>query len=249
MQTAFGSGVLIGAANQDAFGNPLATPTPVQFGVLQDISLDISFDTKELYGSNQFPVAIGRGKGKATGKAKFAQINGLMLNSLFFGQTLTAGSLSDYIDVTGSASETSLTPTVPNGGTWVRDLGVRSAVGIPLIRVVSSPAAGQYSVSSGVYTFASADAGTTIYISFQFTASSTVARKSVVANLPMGYAPTFAVDFYTAQNGKPLTISAGSCLTTKFSLATKQDDFTIPEFDFSMFADAAGNLLSYSTAE
>jgi hypothetical protein len=65
----------------------------------------------------------------------------------------------------------------------------------------------------------------------------------------MGYAPTFRMDFFIAQNGKPLIVSANACLSTKLSLATKLDDFMLPDFEFSIFADNAGNVLTIGTGE
>jgi hypothetical protein len=44
----FGSGNLWGTPLQDASGNALANPSPVLFGTLQEVSIDISFDTKML---------------------------------------------------------------------------------------------------------------------------------------------------------------------------------------------------------
>lgn len=247
----FGSGTCWGTQLTDAYGNAIANPSPVLFGVLQDISIDVSFDNKELWGMNQFPVAVGRGKGKVTGKAKFAQLNGLTVNTLFFGQTLSAGTLSDVYDTTGAAIPATpfqITPTVPGSGTWARDLGVVKG-GIPMTRVASAPTTGQYSVSAGVYTFAAADTGATVFISYQYTATSTVAQKSTVANVPMGYAPTFECDFRSSYLGKTMVVTLNSCISTKLTLATKLDDFTISEFDFSAFADVNGNVMSYGLAE
>jgi hypothetical protein len=177
----FGSGNLWGTPLQDASGNALANPSPVLFGTLQEVSIDISFDTKMLYGQLQFPVDVARGKGKATGKAKAANINGALFNSIFFGQTMSSGILRDVYDVVGSVIPTTpfqVTPVVPNSGTWATDLGVRTVLGTPLVRVASAPTTGQYSVAAGVYTFASADVGLTFYISYQYTATSTSAQKS-----------------------------------------------------------------------
>jgi hypothetical protein len=81
----FGAGTLWGFP---VGGNTAANPTPMKFGTLQDVSLDISGDVKQLYGQKQFPEAVARGKCKITGKSKFAAINGKMLNDLFFGQTM-----------------------------------------------------------------------------------------------------------------------------------------------------------------
>jgi hypothetical protein len=251
-QYGFGSGIVFGAATSDASGNAIANPSPVQFGELQDISVDISFDTKMLHGQSQFPVALGRGKGKIAGKAKFARLNGLLVNSLVFGQTLAAGIIGDVYDTTGAAIPTTpfqITPTVPSSGTWSVDLGVRNANGVPLTRVASAPATGQYSVAAGVYTFAAADVGLLMFINFQYTATSTTAKKSTVVNLPMGYAPTFRCDLYLPFSGRQLILTLPNCVANKLQLATKLDDFTIPEFDFDAFADASGNVATWSTTE
>ena len=91
----FGSGTLWGFP---VGGNTATNPTPMKFGTLQDVSLDISGDVKQLYGQKQFPEAVARGKCKITGKSKFAAINGKMLNDLFFGQTMGAGMIKTSLD-------------------------------------------------------------------------------------------------------------------------------------------------------
>lgn len=251
-QYQFGSGVLIGTPLTDATGAAIANPTPIQFGALQDVSIDISSENKTLHGQNQFPLAVGRGKAKVSGKAKFAQINGLILNSLFFGQTVSNGIAADFIDTTGTAIPTTpftITPTPPSSGTWAYDLGVKNASGLPMTRVSGSPTTGQYSVAAGVYTFAAADTGLTVFISYGYTATSTSAVKSTVSNVLMGQAPTFQADFFTTYNGKNLTFKLYSCVATKLTFATKLDDFMIPEFDFEAFANSAGKVLDWATTE
>jgi hypothetical protein len=252
-QFLFGSGVFWGTPLNDSNGNAIVNPTPVQLGVMQDISMDISFDTKQLYGRFQFPVAIGRGKGKMTGKAKTAQVNASALNSLFFGQTLANGLVDNYADVIGSAipaTPFAVTVTPPNAGVWAYDLGVRDANGLPMTKVAATPTTGQYTVGSGgVYTFAAADVGLTVYISYQYTATSTTAKKSTVRNALMGATPTFQGDLYIPFNGKTLVMTIPKCVTTKWAMATKLDDFTIPEFDFDGFADAAGNALYWAASD
>lgn len=252
MQNIFGAGILWAAATTDAYGNAIANPSPVQFGVCQEIAVDVSFDTKMLYGQLQLPVAIGRGKGKIGVKVKAAQVNGLLLNSLVFGQTLLTGTLSDVYDVTGTAIPTTpfqITPTVPASGTWANDLGVRNASGVPLIRVASAPTTGQYAVAAGLYTFAAADTTLVVFISYQYTATSTVAKKSALINLPMGYAPTFRVDIFMPFQGKAMVWTFPNCIASKLAMATKLDDFMIPEIDADVFADAAGNIGSYGLSE
>jgi hypothetical protein len=220
MQNVFGSGVLIGTPLTDYTGAAIANPTPVQFGVAQEIGLDVSFDTKMLYGQNQFPVAVGRGKGKITGKVKAAQVNGALFNSIMFGQGLTSGIIADVYDVVGAAipgTPYQITPTVPSSGTWTFDLGVRDSNGVPMTRVASGPTTGQYSVAAGVYTFAAADTTKVVYINFQYTATSTTAKKSTLVNPLMGYAPSFRADLYLPYNGKTLIVTANNCVANKLS--------------------------------
>jgi hypothetical protein len=247
----FGAGVMYGTPLTDAFGNAITVSTPLQLGVTQDVSVDISGDLKMLHGQNQFPVAVGRGKGKITGKIKFGQWNGAVINSLFFGQTMTSGLTAIQNDTVGSVIPTTpfqITPTIPVSGTWSVDLGVINASGNPMTKVASAPAVGQYSVAAGVYTFAAADAAQTVFINFQYTATSTVAKKSTILNVAMGAAPTFRCDFGNQYGGNGLNLSLFACISNKFTFSTKLDDFTIPEIDFEAFANSANQVGLWSTA-
>lgn len=248
----FGAGAMWGTPTTDAFGNAIAVPTPVLLGVTQDVSVDISSDTKMLHGQNQFAVAVGRGKGKISGKIKFGQFNGLAINSLYFGQTMTSGLLASVNDVVGAAIPSTpftITPTVPNTGTWATDLGVINNQGNPMTKVASAPTTGQYSVAAGVYTFAAADTGQTVFINYQYTATSTVARRSTVNNVAMGAAPTFRCDFFNSFNNAGLSLTLFSCISNKLALSTKLDDFTIPELNFDAFADSVGRVMQWGTAQ
>jgi hypothetical protein len=53
-------------------------------------------------------------------------------------------------------------------GPWASDSGVTYANGAPLTAVAGTPGAGQYNVSAGVYSFAAADAGANVLISYGF---------------------------------------------------------------------------------
>lgn len=244
MQIGFGSGSLWGTQLTDVTGAAIATPTPVQFGALQDVSVDFSADIKKLFGSNSFPLVAARGKLSINCKAKSAQMNGALLNNIFFGFGMTSSIVGDVFDTTGAVIPSTpfqITPTVPSAGTWTVDLGVRNANSVPMTRVPSAPTTGQYSVAAGVYTFAAADVGLTVYINFQYTATSTTAKKIAISNPVMGAAPTFRADLYLPYQGKQLVMVLSSCVATKLNFATKLDDFMIPEFDFEAYADASGS--------
>jgi hypothetical protein len=249
-QYVFGAGTIFARQLTDASGNAIVNPTPVKLGVMQEVSIDASFDVKPLYGQNQFPVAMGRGKGKLTGKAKVAQINGGLLNGIIFGQTLATGLVAVFNTTSPSTVAANVTITPPGTGVFQKDLGVIDASAIAYTRVASAPTTGQYSVNeaTGAYTFAAADVGKQVLINYSYTAT-TGGNKSSVANLPMGYAPTFSLDLALNYNGKNGAIQLGNCTSDKLTIATKLDDFTVPEFSFQAFADASGNVMTYSFTE
>jgi len=245
----FGSGFLFGVP---VGGNQAPNPTPVQFGTLQEVSLDISADIKELYGQNQFADDIAVGKRKVTGKAKLGRINGILLNQLLFGATSTVGSVKYARDEAGTIpASTPWTVTATNSATFGEDLGVKyAATGVSLTKVASGPTTGQYSVAAGVYTFAAADTGLGVRMSYSYDpASQTTGTTVPVSNQPMGYSPIVEVHLYNNYEASQYGLRLYSCRFTKLSLATKQEDFLIPELDFSASANAAGNVFDLLLSE
>lgn len=253
-QFGFGSGCVWTTPQSDVYGTAIAAAaqTPLLLGVLQDISVDFSGDVKELYGQLMMPVALGGGKMKITGKAKWAQVNMQTIAGLFFGQAYTSATLSDVYDTVGAVipdTPFTITPTVPSTGTWSVDLGVRDVYGNNFTRVASAPTTGQYSVTAGAYLFATADTGKTVFISFQYTATSTANKTATFLNTPMGNKPVFRCDFFNGFQSNALSLTLFQCIATKFSMATKIDDFISQELDFSSFADGAGRVVQIGTGQ
>ena len=240
----FGSGVLIGTRTD------IANATPINFGLVQEVQLDLQFTAKELYGQYQFPVAIARGQGKASGKAKMARVSGLAFNNLFFGASLIAGQLATAFGEAQSVpASTPFTVSVTNAGQWQDDCGVvYAASGLPLAKVASAAAAGQYSVAAGVYTFNASDAGAAVLISYTYNVAGS-GQQLTLANPLLGTTPTFQAQLYTSFQGKPVNVKLFNCVSSKLAFATKLEDFVIPELDFDIFANAAGNVLQWSFAE
>jgi hypothetical protein len=245
MAFAFGSGVLIGTRND------VANLTPVNFGLLQDVTFDETATIKELFGQYQRPVAIARGGIKTTGKAKVARVSGLAFASLFYGVVPVTGQLATAFGEAGSGPipTTPFQLTVTNSATFVDDLGVINAVtGLPFAKAASAPPAGSYSVAAGIYTFNTADVGKTVLFNYTYTIAGT-GQKFVVANQLMGTTPTFSCQFYTTFQGNAVSLKINNATSSKLGFGTKLEDFTIPEFDFSCFADAANNIMTWSYAE
>lgn len=329
----------------------------VEFGTLQDCSLDFSFDKKELYGRNQYPVEVARGKGKIDGKATYANITAEALNLVLNGSISngelkvaeplnvtvpangevaidlpTGASLNQVLKVYNVSGDTKVpmtevdtSPTV--SGTYFVDDGnaavagsrtytvttnfvatdTVSVEGQTFTAVASSPSAGEFEVGSTiaesitnlvalinatadintVYTttknddttftmteiaagggntpsaitvtgtgeitsgtatnsvagstlhiqFATADEGLAIQYQYDYTVST--GKTVEIKNARMGSAPTFEVELYQTYAGKPLTVALNRCTSEKLTLAMKNEDFTIPDFSFSAFADAA----------
>ena len=247
MQLNFGTGTLWGAATADALGNTIANPTPIKFGVLNDVSLEIDRDIKELYGQLAFPVALGGGKMKLGIKAKFGQIAGRLFNDLFLGQGMTAGTLTAANeDLTGQVipgTPFQITIAPPNSGTFLRDLGVLDSNGVPMQRVASAPTTGQYSLSGAVYTFASADTGKTVYISYAYTYALASAKSVAFNNIAMGTVPVFGLDLSCRFQGKQAYFRLGQCTSKKLSFDPKQDDFTMLDMDIAAYADPVTNVV------
>jgi hypothetical protein len=244
----FGSGVLLGTRTD------IANATPVNFGLVQEVTIEETATVKELTGQYQRPVAIARGTIKTTGKAKVARISGIAFGNLFYGVTPSSGQIAtSFAEGPTAIPTTPFTITVVNAVSYVDDAGViNAATGLPLTLVSSSPIAGQYSVntSTGVYTFSAADnvAGVRVLISYTYGITS-AGQKIAVANQLLGTTPTFKAKFYTTFQGQAISLQLNNCTANKLAFDTKLEDFIIPEFDFSCFADASGNVMTWSFAE
>jgi hypothetical protein len=248
MQLSFGAGAVWGERT-DVTGSGIG---PRQFGVLQDIQINFDWTDKELYGQLQFPVAIARGQGKITGKAKFAQILGLLYSDIFFGLTPATGQFAvAQLESATVPAATPYTVTAANAASYNDDLGVVYAgSGKRLNRVTTPSAAGQYSVnfSTGIYTFSAADASAALLLSYTYNIA-TSGSKITLTNQLMGATPTFKATFYTTYNGNGTALRLNACTANKLSLPTKVDTWTISELDFSAFADASGTIGYLSTVE
>lgn len=233
MQLGFGSGALWGikaGSNQ----------TPARFGILQNCGVDFKANSKALYGTNQFPVAVARGAVSVTGKANLAQFTARFFNDIFFGSTSAATAATTIVvdNEAGTIPGTPYAITVSNSATWVTDLGViYKATGLPLTRVASGPAAGQYSVSAGVYTFAAADTTLLVKISYTYTASS--GATLTISNAAMGVAPTYKTVLSSPYNSQDMVITLNACVADGLSINTALEDFAKQDFSFSAFTDSS----------
>lgn len=243
-QYSFGSGVLYGRSIDSN------TPTPVRFGALQGATIDFAFSSKQLYGQYQFPIALARGTAKITGKADFAQFNAQAYNDLFFGLTNPAsGSVLTAIAEAQTVTANAVTPT--NAANYARDLGVvRASDNAVYTRVLNTPVALQYTVNetTGVYGFNASQNNVPVLVSYNYN-DGTNGKKITITNQLLGASPQFLAVFTETYRGKKQTLVLNACMSSKLTLATKLEDFTIPSFDFEAFADDSNAIGSYSLDE
>lgn len=235
-QYGFGSGDLFSIVEG-------ANRTPRKFGVLQEASIEWDKTTKQLHGQFEYPVAVAGGISKVMVRAKAAEIYGKQYAEIFFGDaTVTSSQRKVAVDEVGTVPTTPFTVTVSNSATFLEDLGVIDASnGLAMLRVASAPATGQYSVSAGVYTFAAADTGKSVRISYSYTPASG-GSKFTMTNRRLGTQSFFALVLTNSYDSDVSYVKLNRCTAKKLSLATKLEDFVIPEFECEAMVDAAGNL-------
>lgn len=259
---AFGPGILIITRTDTT------TPIAINVGYVQELTVDFAGTTKQLYGQNQYPLVAARGTIKATGKWKAAVLSGIAWNNAFYGMsafsTSSANNLVWNIASTFTLSTTATAQNLPSTATFDADLGmIYSTSGIPLQRVTTGlESSGKYSLpSTGGYNFSAADqlgavngntTATTIKLTYTQQSTGVTGQSLIVANQLIGFTPTFQLDYYTNLNqptAKPFVVRLYSCVASKTMWAPKLEDFILPEFDFDIFANSAGNVVNYVLPE
>jgi hypothetical protein len=236
----FGVGVLIA---KPAVTSTVTVTTPRKFGDLQSVTVEESYDNKELYSSYSAARRVGRGKLKISIKAKTARINGRQYADIFNVGTISTGSKALQLNESATIpSATPYTVTVANASKFSADLGVETINGVPLTRVSASGsvATGQYYVdeSTGTYTFATADTGLSVLISYEYTTTTgyTVTKN----NQLMQESPYFAVHLMQqSQDGQRVKVYP-RCSAVKLSEEFKMDDWTIPDLEITALDNGSG---------
>lgn len=248
----FGSGVFFGIPTA---GNLATNPTPLQFGILQEVGLDIKADLKKLFGMQQFPIAKARGKVDVTAKGKIASLDPMFYSQLYFGQPTAAGVMRPIFNEQQAIAATVAPTNAGAGATSValNDLGVINATtGVQMTKISSgTPAAGQYkfvaavpATSPATYDFSTADvtSGFPVLLSYTYN-DATHGTTLHVTNQLMGFAPEFQALLYNNFRGNMFGVLLYSCILGSLSIPTKQEDFWISDFDLDASCDISGNLL------
>ena len=243
----FGSGVLIGTQLN------VPTSTPINFGLVQKVSVNTSVGVKELYGQYAFPVAVGSGTRKVQWQGLFGAVQrpGPWSPVLQSGPDFGLDDISVLLRCTAfrpraripSRSPTPLISS-PTKASSMRRLG------LPLLNVATLTAAAQYTfnASTGVYTFYLADAGAGVLISYTYSSTATTTQNLAIANPLIGPTSTFAATLFATDptTNAPFSVTLNQCVASKFSFDTNIEDFAKPDFEFQAFANAAGQVMTFN---
>lgn len=225
-----------------SFGVGTVYADDVPFGIIQNVNLSITASIKELYGENIFPEAIGVGTHKVSGTATFAKWNTELLPKYMFGTTMESGNQQRFEEAVGVPAVTPYTVTVDEASDFSRNISVVDVeTGQHLKLVASAPSSGQYTVTSaGVYTFNAAQSGKGLIISYDADVDN--GQHFVMKQRRMGQQYPFTMTLANEFQGKQYAFTLYSCVLTKSDWAFKNDDFAVPNVDFSCFVNDAGLL-------
>lgn len=102
-QVVFGAGHVHVTQVKDALGNKLTPPQVIAAPAVQNVSADFGkADTKMLYGQKEFAIHAAQGKKSTEVSFECGELHAKMLNALYFGQSLSAGSHKIYRDSAGN---------------------------------------------------------------------------------------------------------------------------------------------------
>lgn len=239
----FDSGSLWARPLIDGQRVPQADTTPIRLGNLKGIELDIAMDLNFPGTQLQYKVNAATGDKEIRGSAQLGAFSSRAINQLYFPNQAAAGARL-VLDNGRSAvpgSPFQITPTVPQSGTWESDLGVCfTDDGTVLKRVPATPAAGEYSVSAGVYTFNLLDTTKEVSISFVYDISG--GEKVTVANQFKDLSASFEIILQGRYNNLQVTWILNKCVADAFSLPSTTESFLIQDFEFEAIADLSGNV-------
>lgn len=238
-------------------GNLPTQPTPQQLLTLQDFSIDIDATIKELRGQLQFPDDTAFADRKITWKSGMGRMDIDAMNNVVFGEAaITSGGFPQAVNEAHTIPATSVTVTVTNAADIpLQDLGViftsgtAAQIGQKLQKVASGPTTGQYSVnlSTGVYTFATADEGLGVNISYNYTL--TTGRNLIVNSHSQGFGPSveiFASNPYQELTpGVPNYVHLYAAKVMKTGAPLKRADYTIVPIEGEAYANSSGQVIQF----
>lgn len=134
---------------------------------------------------------------------------------------------------------TGCTPSAYNG-TWT----VASVTGttaftfaLPLAATPGSGTVFGSVVVNPSYQFSTGDSGASVLITYRYTVTN--GQTIIINNQQLGYTPIFQLDYVTVRNNNYVAVRLFQCTASGLNIATKLEDFIMPEFSFGAFANVS----------
>lgn len=219
-----------------------ANPTPRRIAIIQDVSIEIKRDIKELFGENKYAEDAASGNESISGKYKSGELDPGWMMEEFMTSARTTGSIILVKREVGTVA--SGTVTVDGAANFREDYGVVDPLtDRPLRRVSGSPAEGEYSVNetTGVYTFNAAANGDDFL--FTYLTDSTAGETYTVNNTLAGDSVFCSLLLYkTSRTGKPFGLRLANATFESASFGFKLNEHAMPEGSFKGFAGDDGKV-------
>ena len=233
--TIFFGGTLNDGQTLSAYNEPATTPAA--YTTVATSAGSIIGATVLTFASVPGPVAAGQLVNDSTAPGAVAP------GTLVVSKTGTTVTIDKPLigAVTTADSINFYTPVVPaNQATFSADLGVYyGASGTPLSYTTGAPTlAGTYTEIGGKYFFSNQDDAVNVLINYIYTV--TTGYTLIAGNPFMGTTPKFMGVFSSTYEANSIVMQLYACVSTKLTMPTKIDDYTIPELDFSAYQNAAG---------
>lgn len=206
-QVVFGAGHVHITQIKDALGNAVTPPQVIAAPAVQNISADFGkADVKLMYGQKEFALHAAQGKKSTEVSFECGELHANMLNALYFGQSLTAGSNIIYRDMSGTAMPDSYTKSykvnskrIINLAGFAADSSTSTLVSVDNTTVMekitdatATLATNQYRVTAaGVYTFAQADKNKVVFL--RYTVKTPAGNKAGVAKFKIPNISPFSI--------------------------------------------------------
>ncbi len=181
-----------------------ANPTPLDLAFITSLKFDVNEEDVELDGDGLDVADSFTSKRTVEGEVEVSEWSAKLLTVVTSGVTTGTGSKK-------GATHSAVVPaspyaiTVPQSANWDTDLAVINLTdGKQMTRVASgnTPNTGEYKVTAGVYTFATADQGDTMFIRYRYAAAAAGVEAKVMAAAMGASANVVQLHMYNGTNGK-----------------------------------------------
>ncbi len=219
-----------------------SNPTPRRIAVIQDVSIELKRENKELFGENKYAEDVASGNESISGKYKSGELDPAWMMENFVSATRTTGTKILVRAEVGTITAGAV--TVSGAADFDEDYGVVNAsTGKPYRRVAATPAVGEYTVNeaTGVYSFNTTENGSAPLFTYlkelttgeTYTVNNTLAGDSVYCSLLL---------YKTSRTSKTFGFRLANATFESASFGFKLNEHTMPEGAFKGFANSAGKV-------